>query len=248
MGLKVQHGIVPVEEDGSAYFTVPADKNIFLQVLDENFMEVQRERTYVNYRPGETRSCVGCHEKPRDTTLSSFNSSTILALKREPSNPGPQPGEVSGARILHYPTDVQPILDKQCVSCHSGDDPAGGMELTGESGRGFVRSYRSLMSRRRRLMTNINEDTLRYAEYKPPYTYGSHASKLITMLREGHNDVQLSREEMIKLTTWVDSNAQYYGSYYCGWRGEHPDGASLPAVPTFAEAVSMQGPNVEGYR
>lgn len=248
MGLKVQHGIVPVEEDGSAYFIVPADKNIFLQVLDENFMEVQRERTYVNYRPGETRSCVGCHERPRDTTLNSFNANTILALKREPSKPGPQPGEVSGTRVLHYPADIQPILDKHCVSCHGGADPAGEMELTSESTWGFTRSYRNLMSRRRGLMTNINEDTLRYAEYKPPYTYGSHASKLISMLRGGHNDVELSRGEMIKLTTWVDSNAQYYGSYYCGWRGEHPDGSSLSPVPTFAEAVSTQGPNIEKYR
>ena len=61
LGLKVQVGVVPVEADGSAHFVVPADRNIFFQALDENFMEVQRERTYVNYRPGEKRSCIGCH-------------------------------------------------------------------------------------------------------------------------------------------------------------------------------------------
>ena len=35
LGLKVQHGVVPVEDDGSARFLVPADANIFLQVLDD---------------------------------------------------------------------------------------------------------------------------------------------------------------------------------------------------------------------
>ncbi len=64
LALKVQHGIVPVEADGSAHFFVPAGGNISLQVLDENFMALQTERTYVDYMPGETRSCIGCHETP----------------------------------------------------------------------------------------------------------------------------------------------------------------------------------------
>ena len=52
---RVQWGVVPVEEDGSAHFLVPADRAIFLQALDADFQELQRERTYVNYRPGEMR-------------------------------------------------------------------------------------------------------------------------------------------------------------------------------------------------
>jgi len=242
MGLKVQHGIVPVEEDGSAYFTVPADKSIFFQALDENFMEVQRERTYVNYRPGETRSCVGCHEKPKDPPTNTGNLNTIAALRRSPSKPGPQPGELTGARVIHYPTDVQPILDKHCISCHSGDKAESRLDLTGEMTETFSRSYENLISPRRRLMNNLDEDTLEFAEYMPTRTLGSHASRLITMLREGHSDVKLSREEMIRLITWVDSNAQYYGTYY-GWKHiRRRDDPNFRPVPTFAEAVSMTPP------
>jgi hypothetical protein len=242
MGLKVQHGIVPVEPDGSAYFTVPADKNIFFQALDENFMEVQRERTYVNYRPGEVRSCVGCHEKSKDPPSNISDLNTVMALRRAPRQPGAQPGEVTGARVLHYPTDVQPILDKHCISCHGDKEPAARLDLTGKMTDSFSRSYENLIGRRRRLMRNLDEDTLRFAEYMPPYSLGSHASKLITMIREGHEDVELSREEMIRLTTWVDSNAQYYGSYY-GWRGvRHRGDPNFRPVPTFAEAVSMTPP------
>ena len=52
LSVKVLHGVVPVREDGSALFTVPADRNIFLEALDEDFMEIQRMRTFVNLRPG----------------------------------------------------------------------------------------------------------------------------------------------------------------------------------------------------
>jgi hypothetical protein len=58
----VLHGVVPVHDDGSAYFAVPAGRNLFLQALDRDFMEVQRMRTFVTLQPGETRSCIGCHE------------------------------------------------------------------------------------------------------------------------------------------------------------------------------------------
>ena len=63
LSVKVLHGVVPVLEDGSACFTVPAGRNIFLQALDADFMEVQRMRTFVNFQPGERRSCIGCHEQ-----------------------------------------------------------------------------------------------------------------------------------------------------------------------------------------
>ena len=99
LGLKVQHGVVPVEPDGSAHFLVPAGKNVFLQALDEHYMAVQTERTYVNYMPGETRSCVGCHE----TLEHAPAVGALQALARPPSTPGPQLGETSGSRPLLMP-------------------------------------------------------------------------------------------------------------------------------------------------
>ena len=74
---KALYGVVPVHGDGSAHFLVPADRNIYLEALDENFMELQRERTYVNYRPGEQRSCIGCHESNLETPASP--TTTLMA-------------------------------------------------------------------------------------------------------------------------------------------------------------------------
>jgi len=66
VGRKKVHGVAAVHEDGSACFTVPAHKNLFFQALDENYMELQRMRTFINLMPGEKRSCIGCHEPRRN--------------------------------------------------------------------------------------------------------------------------------------------------------------------------------------
>ena len=60
-------GTVPVEEDGSARFKAPAGKVLYFQALDEDFNELQRMRSVTQLQPGETRSCVGCHESRAST-------------------------------------------------------------------------------------------------------------------------------------------------------------------------------------
>ncbi len=228
--VKVLHGIVPVEEDGSACFTVPADRNVFFQALDEDFMEVQRMRTFVNFRPGEVRSCIGCHE-PRDRAP---HNAPLAALRRPPRTPGPQPGETA-PRPIHYPTDVQPILDRHCVSCHGGEEPDADLDLGGELTALFSRSYESILERD--LVEAVSEIGAKMGDVDdtPPYTWGSHASGLIELIREGHEGVELSLEELVTLVTWVDANAPYYGTYY-GRKNlqyrDHPDFRPIPTVET----------------
>ena len=94
----------------------------------------------------------------------------------------------------------------------------------------------------RGLLQTINEDTVKFGEYMPPYSLGSHVSRLIRILRQSHNDVQLSTEDMIKLTTWVDSNAQYYGTWYGRKSLENEDHPDFRPIPTFAEAISTIAP------
>ncbi|MBM4093817.1 MAG: hypothetical protein FJ276_31080, partial [Planctomycetes bacterium] len=147
---RVQWGIVPVEEDGSAYFEIPADRSIFFQALDENFREIQRERTYVNYRPGEVRSCSGCHGEAGHSVPPAATDPP-LALRRSPSIPQPQPcdlvengGDGRAGQVIHYPTDIQPIFDRKCVSCHGSNEPAGGLTLSGDLTLYYNTSYEEL--------------------------------------------------------------------------------------------------------
>jgi hypothetical protein len=242
LSVKILHGIVPVHEDGSAFFTVPANRNIFLQALDEEFMEVQRMRTFVNFQPGEQRSCIGCHELRNQVP----QNHRPLALATGPVSPQAQPGEVA-PRPLHYPSDVQPIFDQHCVSCHGSVDPDGDLDLTGDPTDLFCRSYETIINRQ--LVPYIQEfigpkpagaDAMGYAPTAPPYTYSSHHSDLVSTLRAGHYDVRLSREEMVRLVTWVDANAPYYGSYFGRRHLADQNRGDFRPVPTLASASGIR--------
>jgi hypothetical protein len=239
LSVKVLHGVVPVHDDGSAHFVVPANRNLFFQALDGDFMEVQRMRTFVNFQPGEERSCIGCHEHRNRAPAGRH----VSAMDGPPARLRPQPGEVA-PRPLHYPTDVQPIFDRHCVSCHSAKKADGGLDLGGEMTELFCRSYESIIQKD--LVGYIQEfigpkpegaDAMGYAPSVGPYTYGSHKSKLISALRVKHYDVKLSREEMVRLVTWVDANAPYYGSYFGRRNLAHRNGPDFRPVPTLESAL-----------
>jgi hypothetical protein len=240
LATKALYGVVPVDEDGSAHFYVPADRNIYFQALDENFMELQRERTYVNYRPGERRACIGCHETPNNAPLERLGPATALA--RVPIYPQPQPGD-TGPRPLHYITDVQPVLDTYCVSCHGEQSPAADLRLTGELTRNFNQSYEAILSRR--LVTTTDEASdWGGSAYLPAKRVGSHASRFSLKVLEGCSGMKkpVPMEAKIKLFTWVDANAIYYGSYWgrrhLNWK-DHPN---FRPVPTFEQAISTECP------
>lgn len=134
-------GIVPVEEDGSAYFKVPADQPVYFHALDENYLEVRRMRSNVTFRNGESRGCLGCHES-RHITPRADPDWTGRALHREPSVPEPP---AWGHRDLpSYVRDIQPVFDRHCVRCHGQKEPAAGLEFTSRRLGGYNQSYRTL--------------------------------------------------------------------------------------------------------
>jgi hypothetical protein len=213
--VKVLHGIVPVAADGSAHFTVPADRNLFFQALDAEFMEVQRMRTFVNFQAGEVRACVGCHA-PRSAAP---GSRPVLALAHPADLPLAAPGDIAVPRPIDYVTDVQPILDRHCSRCHSPGKEAAKVDFSGTPTLYFNRSYETLMSRG--LIACVQEFVGPQAEAQktnalplPARALGSHASRLISVLRQGHHDVQLTPAESLRLLTWVDANGPYYGTYF----------------------------------
>ena len=161
-------------------------------------MEVQRMRTFITLMPGERRSCIGCHEPrtqaPVSRMTAAYKPPPRRALSAQPGGTAPRP--------LHYPTDVQPILDRHCVSCHNGKDPKAAPDLRGDMTQMFCRSYEAIF--KGGLVDTIQEwngadHAMANVETVPPYSHGSHRSKLVELLKKGHYDVDLSREEWIKL-------------------------------------------------
>ncbi len=195
-------GTAPVEPDGSAYFTVPADRFLYFQLLDANGMMIQSMRSGTIARPGETTGCVGCHEDRQ----SAVGHHPMAATRREPSKLKPFYGP---ERLYGYYAEVQPVFDRNCVKCHDYGKPGTKkLTLAGDIGIIFNASYIDLRSK-----GMVNVPGAGPAKTYDPYAWGSHASKLVQVLQKGHNDVKLSQEDFDRIVTWIDINAPYYPTY-----------------------------------
>ena len=58
----VELGTVPLAADGSFFVEVPADMPLALQAVDAEGRSELNEMSWLYVRPGERRSCVGCHQ------------------------------------------------------------------------------------------------------------------------------------------------------------------------------------------
>ncbi len=241
-------GEVPVESDGSANFYVPALREIYFQALDENGREIQRMTSAVQFMPGESIGCVGCHED-RDSIPATAQDASRRpsAATRKPDVPvlpeylyAAQKYRVESkindkldAGVVDYPSLVQPVLDRYCVDCHSGPNPAGGCGLTGDATRFFSESYDSLVLRSRSYRQadmfsgELPPDQL--ALGKPlvqfywllyttsgvnvPYTTGTLASRLPEYFKPEHCQKEVAEQDEARINFWLDSNAIYQGTY-----------------------------------
>jgi hypothetical protein len=64
-------GYVPIEPDGSVRVQVPADTPIAVQVVDAEGRAFQTHTNWIQVRPGERRTCDGCHSPRRGGALNS---------------------------------------------------------------------------------------------------------------------------------------------------------------------------------
>jgi len=195
-------GTVPVEPDGSAYVEVPALRSLFFVALDETDLSVKRMQSFLIVQPGETLSCVGCHEQRNSVP---HYKPELSALRRAPSRIEPI---ADVPNVLDFPRDIQPILDKHCVKCHSPDRYDGRVDLTGDKTPLYTVSYETI----RRL--NLVSDG-RNAAYsnRPPRDIGSSASRLMKLIDGSHYEARLSPHETRIVRLWIETGATYPGTY-----------------------------------
>jgi HEAT repeat protein len=79
----VELGTVPLAPDGSFSVEVPADMPIMLQAVDAEGRSELNEMSWIYVRPGERRSCIGCHHARGATPAP--QSSMSLALSAKPA-------------------------------------------------------------------------------------------------------------------------------------------------------------------
>ena len=222
-------GTVGVEADGSARFVVPARKPVLFQALDADGLAVQTMRSLTYLQPGEAVACVGCHE-PISTVP---RAGATLAMKRPAGRI--DPGTLGG-EPFSFMRVVQPVLDKHCAECHTGNKPAKGIDLSPTPARGFTKSYWSLCGDRNFWGGGTNPKNAAEALVPrfggrnpiqvtaPGGMYGARGSRLVKMLLKGRmppppaagsgkTRAKLSADAIRRIAAWIDCNATFYGVY-----------------------------------
>jgi mono/diheme cytochrome c family protein len=192
-------GTVPVEEDGSALFRVPSGVTVFFQALDADGMAVQTMRSGTYMQPGQTATCIGCHE-PRSTAPA---NAAPLAARREPSRLAPGP---KGSWPLDYAALVQPVLDRQCAGCHRPGGKDAKFDLTAS------KSYDAMVSYGSPSLKDIV--VARWREQRS--TAGACEARLspvLKLIKAGHYDAKLSPSDWDALATWMDTLGQRTGHF-----------------------------------
>lgn len=221
--VKVLYGTTPINKDGSAVFEVPANLPLTLQVLDDEGKELVQMRSWFSAMPGEKLSCIGCHESQNEAPPARLTEASRQAPRQIDQWYGP-------ARTFGFMTEVQPVLDRNCISCHNGQTtypaPRTGtipnFADTSKIGTGseigtFSKSYWALHPYVRRNGPEGDWRNMTAAEFT------ADTSELIQLLSKGHQGVKLGKEDMDRLVTWIDLNVPYRSA----WEGERPHNAEF---------------------
>ncbi|MBE0542447.1 MAG: hypothetical protein IH623_13890 [Verrucomicrobia bacterium] len=238
-------GTVPVEADGSASFEVPAMRSVFFVALDENDLSVKRMQSFASVQPGETTSCVGCHEYR--TQAPPLTATELAALRRLPSRIEPI---ADAPDVFDFLRDIQPILNELCADCHGYEKTARGgprdgrLILTGDHGPLFSHSY-YMLTIARLFSDGRNQPRSNY----DPRTLGSSASRLLKLLDGSHYDVKATPQQEKMLRLWIESGAAYPGTYAalgCGMIGNYAEnnqvntGHDWPATKAAADVIQQR--------
>ncbi len=199
-------GTVPVHEDGSAWFEIPANTPVAIQPLDAEGKALQMMRSWFVGMPGERVSCVGCHEKQNEASP----PRAAMAARQPPAKPTPWYGPIRGFSFLR---EVQPVLDRYCVGCHDGKTPgrpnlADTTIIKTSAGMGkFPVSYTELHPYVRRGGPEGDYSGL------TPLEFHADTSPLVRMLLKGHHNVTLDAEAWDRIITWIDQNVPCHGTW-----------------------------------
>ena len=226
-GVKRVLGEVPVAEDGSVVVEVPCRTPIYFMLLDEKGRMVQSMRSWTTLQPGETASCVGCHE-PLNQAPDFRNGNVevgraLASLKKPP-------------RGFSFTKDVQTILNRRCVSCHNPQKNAKIPDLTdapvsdARSKRRWSQAYVSLTCARQFWAKTKDQhwganpnNPKGYVNWIhsaseptpiPPLVNGSRVSRLFTeKLDKGHCKDLTDAEKRI-IACWIDLGVPFCGDYF----------------------------------
>jgi len=148
---KFENGKQPIDPDGnpdtSFLAKIPADVGFTFQTLDKRGMVLNAAQTWHQLRPGEVRvNCGGCHAHSQvgtefgktaaasdkyqiwdltmNTPIGTDKANGKTDRKLDVNDSTGLRNVKNGPLNVEYWRDIKPILNRSCISCHSGRDPA----------------------------------------------------------------------------------------------------------------------------
>jgi hypothetical protein len=144
-------GDIPLEADGSVSLRLPADELLLFQGVDADGHVVHQHSRVFSVPPGHhintsvkreqyASQCASCHgvidSAQTFVPLTSFESVPFVAMDFDTDAAALAPVDLTAAqaesRLLTFENRLRPLLDRDCVSCHSGAAPAGELSLESE--------------------------------------------------------------------------------------------------------------------
>ncbi len=231
-------GFADVDKNGAAAFKVPSEVPIYFMALDKEGRALQRMRSFTHLMPGEVQGCVGCHSDRNSVVMPSTAPTTLTSRPQELTPPD------WGVKGFSYPEVVQPVFDRYCVDCHNEREQPGGVDMSGDKTDFFNVSYDILTRTGTQAETGYMHHgspvgpggdkvrgespwtswiwTINGAGHNvleiAPRRWGSPASQLAELLRNGHPDengkprIDVADADRRKVYVWLDLNVPYYGT------------------------------------
>ncbi len=237
---------IPLELDGTFYAEVPTGVPLIVQGLNEDRMAMHSMNRWFYVQPGEKLTfsiprrifpnlCAGCHGALTGNNTDALGPPDIVSAasrvmatwdpvtgrRRQPFGYGKKKEDYIAVDYRH---DVQPILDRHCVSCHDGASVhSAGLDLRGEATTNYTVSYESLhrlsdpKSGHHAEKYFVNErEALSSQSYLIEKLTGKEfdAPQSINNSGSPHpEETQLSQDELLTLIRWIDLGATFTGGH-----------------------------------
>ena len=219
---------IPIEPDGSFYAQVPSEVPLVVQGLNRDRMAIHSMNRWFYVQPGEKLTfsiprsifpirCAGCHGALTGDKQDALGPPDLVSAASrvmatwDPVRDGrraPAPIQLSS---VDFVADVQPILDRRCVSCHNSDDPTAGLDLTGGRDGPYTVAYTQLHALRD--PESGNHADKRYINEREGLSSESFLiEKLADPSLEPHPPGDpIQPDELLTLIRWIDLGATFLG-------------------------------------
>jgi hypothetical protein len=215
----------PLEADGSVKMEVPCDTPLLMSGHNANGEVIAHDDMLHSLRPGETRTCHGCHDAHSEERFAELGEvpavtrfANTLAAKRAPA--------VGKAHPLPKFAQVQPIITRSCGGCHTGfeNDALLYSRVVWDAQQRDFKPWLSITP----VMPGVHDNTLwrpltsrfvsKFALESPLYWYANNKRmdgrtnatfNWDIDYKTGHPDTGISNTERTLLKDWLDNGAPY---------------------------------------